>query len=125
MQGETSDANKVDELSRLVRQLVHALKKHQPDSDLAKRALDYLCQHGLQGSPLRTESHERDADEDAYVIDKLGHLLAEIAVIVNGPEPPLTRWSYHDLPDKVRALKGGIEPPEGWTPPSYKPRLTG
>ena len=45
-----------------------------------------------------------DADEDAYVIDKLGRLLAEIAVIVNGPEPPLTRWSYHDLPEKVRAL---------------------
>jgi len=43
--------------------------------------------------------------EDHYVIDKLSHLLAEIAVIVNGPEPPLTRWSYHDLPDKVRALK--------------------
>ena len=46
-----------------------------------------------------------DADEDAYVIERMGKLLAEIAVIVNGPEPALTRWSYHDLPDKVRALK--------------------
>lgn len=46
-----------------------------------------------------------DADEDAYVIEHMGKLLAEIAVIVNGPEPALTRWSYHDLPDKVRALK--------------------
>lgn len=44
-------------------------------------------------------------EESAYVIDKLAKLLAEIAVIVNGPEPPLTRWSYHDLPAKVRALK--------------------
>jgi len=44
-------------------------------------------------------------DEDTYVIGKLSRLLAEIAVIVNGPEPPLTRWSYHDLPEKVRALK--------------------
>ena len=46
-----------------------------------------------------------DADEDAYVIERMGKLLAEIAVIVNGPEPDMTRWSYHDLPEKVRALK--------------------
>lgn len=46
-----------------------------------------------------------DADEDAYVIEHMGKLLAEIAVIVNGPEPDMTRWSYHDLPEKVRALK--------------------
>lgn len=45
-----------------------------------------------------------DADEDAYVIDRLAGLLAEIAVIVNGPEPAGTRWSYHDLPEKVAAL---------------------
>ena len=44
-------------------------------------------------------------DEDTYIIGKLGRLLAEIAVIVNGPEPPLTKWSYHDLPQKVQALK--------------------
>jgi len=46
-----------------------------------------------------------NCEESAYVIDKLAKLLAEIAVIVNGPEPPLTSWSYHDLPEKVRALK--------------------
>ncbi len=50
-----------------------------------------------------------NCEESAYVIDKMAKLmaklLAEIAVIVNGPEPPLTSWSYHDLPEKVRALK--------------------
>lgn len=46
-----------------------------------------------------------DAEEDYYVIQRLSNLLAQIAVAVNGPEPPLTRWSYHDLPEKVRALK--------------------
>lgn len=34
----------------------------------------------------------------------LAHLLAEISIIVNGPEPAGTKWSYHDLPKKVRAL---------------------
>lgn len=50
-----------------------------------------------------------DYEEETYVIGKLSKLLAEIAVIVNGPEPPLTRWSYHDLPEKVRTLKGNAE----------------
>lgn len=45
-----------------------------------------------------------NCEESAYVIDKLAKLLAEISVVVNGPEPPLTSWSYHDLPEKVRAL---------------------
>lgn len=45
-----------------------------------------------------------DAEEDAYVIEQTTKLLAEIAMIVNGPEPAGTRWSYHDLPAKVRAL---------------------
>lgn len=44
-------------------------------------------------------------DEDAYVIEQMGRLLAEIAVIVNGPEPADTRWSYHDLPEKVALLR--------------------
>ena len=48
---------------------------------------------------------EADREEDAYVIQRTCELLARIAIIVNGPEPPLTRWSYHDLPEKVQALK--------------------
>jgi hypothetical protein len=56
-------------------------------------------------------------EEGAYVIDALAKLLADIAVIVNGPEPPLTSWSYHDLPEKVRALRQAQQPaaavPEG------------
>lgn len=59
----------------------------------------------------------KECDEQHYVIDKLAKLLAEIAVIVNGPEPPLTRWSYHDLPEKVRALKQA--PPAAAVPPGY------
>ena len=55
------------------------------------------------------EGVSEDAEEDAYVIRRTCELLAHIAVIVNGPEPPLTRWSYHDLPEKVAALKGGAQ----------------
>ena len=56
-----------------------------------------------------------DAEEDAYVIERMGKLLAEIAIIVNGTEPHDTLWSYHDLPEKVRALKQA--PPAAVVPP--------
>lgn len=49
-------------------------------------------------------------EEDAYVIERMGKLLAEIAIIVNGAEPHDTLWSYHDLPQKVRALKEAQQP---------------
>lgn len=65
-------------------------------------------------------------EEQAYVIDKLAKLLAEIAIILNGPEPPLTRWSYHDLPEKVRALKAHSAPvavPEGYALVPVEPTL--
>ena len=50
-----------------------------------------------------------DSEEDAYVIERMGKMLAEISVIVNGPEPAGTKWSYHDLPAKVAAMKGGAQ----------------
>ena len=43
----------VDDLSALVRRLVHSLSKAAPEHDLPAKALDYLKRKGLQGSPLR------------------------------------------------------------------------
>ncbi len=65
---------------------------------------------------LAQSAQQADADEDAYVIDRLAHLLAEISVIVNGPEPAGTKWSYHDLPAKVAALAAqqAVAVPEGF-----------
>ena len=45
-----------DDLAMLVRQLTHALKRHDPDHSLSVRALDYLRRQGLQGNPLRGDS---------------------------------------------------------------------
>ena len=46
-------APKVDDMAMMIRRLVRALQKANPESDLAKRAMDYLKRHGLEGSPLR------------------------------------------------------------------------
>lgn len=42
-------------------------------------------------------------DEDYHVIMTMGRLLAEIAVILKGPEPAGSAWSYHDLPELVKS----------------------
>lgn len=49
------------------------------------------------------------ADEGAFVIQRMGELLARIAVAVRGQEPALRRWSYHDLPERVEKLVLEVE----------------
>lgn len=39
------------------------------------------------------------AAEDEWLADRLGKLLAGVAVALKGPEPARKRWSYHDLPE--------------------------
>lgn len=46
---------------------------------------------------------------DAYegypeLVDRQAALLRGVADALNGPPPPLTSWSYHDLPEKAQAL---------------------
>ena len=36
---------------------------------------------------------------------KLSDILSRAAIALRGPEPPLTRWSFHDVPDLINALK--------------------
>lgn len=65
---------------------------------------------GIDGGSPRTKACPRcaaqlDSDEDAYVIERMSKLLAEIAVIVRGPELPRHRHGYADLPARVAALK--------------------
>jgi hypothetical protein len=50
-----------------------------------------------------------DQSEDAYLIDRLSKLLAGVAIALKGPEPVLTRWSYHDLPEIAATLMLELE----------------
>jgi hypothetical protein len=76
------------------------IKSEKPAANAAVDAIRDLAAAAKAPPPQPAQ-----AEEDAYVIERMGKLLAEIAIIVNGPEPPLTRWSYHDLPAKVRQIK--------------------
>lgn len=54
---------------------------------------------------LRRERDELKSDlaESDAVRDQLADLLHRTAIAVRGPEPELTRWSWHDVPDRVAA----------------------
>ncbi len=40
--------------------------------------------------------------------DKLAGILSRTAVALRGPEPPLTSWSWHDLPERAEAAIAAI-----------------
>ena len=46
-----------------------------------------------------------DAEESEALRERLSALLRNTAIALRGPEPELTRWSWHDLPELATALK--------------------
>lgn len=59
-------AGQVNELSMLMRRLVHALNHVSPGNVIAKKAADYLKRNDLQGTPMRAEDVLRNSsDADA------------------------------------------------------------
>lgn len=50
-----------------------------------------------------------EKDELQALCDKLAGLLSRTAVALRGPEPPLTRWSWHDLPERAQAAIAAID----------------
>ena len=56
----------------------------------------------IESISAQNEALKREADEDNDLIDLLSKLLAETSIALKGPELPLQRHSYHDVP-KVAA----------------------
>jgi len=52
---------------------------------------------------------QRDLDENEALRERLAELLTGVAVALRGPQPPLTRWSWHDLPDRAAAAVAAID----------------
>ena len=45
--------HQISDLSMLVKRFAHAIRRVDPDNEMAKQAADYLKRHNLQGSILR------------------------------------------------------------------------
>lgn len=63
---------------------------------------------GTSPSKVPDIPHE-DVEELLQLCDRLADLLSRTAVALRGPEPPLTRWSWHDLPDRAAAAIATID----------------
>ena len=49
------------------------------------------------------------ADENAHpLIMRQGEILTGVALALNGPTPPLTSWSHHDLAEKATAMTAAL-----------------
>jgi hypothetical protein len=72
----------------------------------ASCTIDYCQYFDLR---CRLRELQADRDESDQVRERLSTLLDASAVAVNGPEPPLTKWSFHDIPEKVAALKQVVD----------------
>lgn len=60
---------------------------------------------GRMPAAAATLGHEEQHRADAVLIDRLGRLLADTAIVLKGKEAPLQRHSYHDLPELAAELK--------------------
>jgi hypothetical protein len=50
-----------------------------------------------------------DRQECEALRGRMADLLSRTAVAIRGPEPPLTRWSWHDLPERAAAAIAAID----------------
>jgi hypothetical protein len=55
------------------------------------------------------EEARRDLDENEALRERMAGLLNRTAVALRGPEPPLTRWSWHDVPERAAAAVAAID----------------
>lgn len=85
-----------DEMHPLVRRLRY--RAFNGISPMHQYARDDMIEAAREIERLSAEVAELDA-----LRDKLAGILSRTAIALRGPEPPLTRWSWHDLPDRAAA----------------------
>lgn len=56
-------------------------------------------------SALAAPASAQEAEEDAFVIERLSSLLAGVAIALKGEEKPRRRHSYHDLVELAQTMK--------------------
>ena len=64
------------------------------------------CLQLLHAEIERLKAELKECDD---LRDRLGDLLSRTAVALRGPEPELTRWSWHDLPERAAAAIAAID----------------
>ena len=62
-----------------------------------------LCAEALEAQADELNRLLEEVAEMAELCNRQADLLSRTAIALRGPEPPLTRWSWHDLPERAAA----------------------
>lgn len=73
---------------------VRAMKEHAQELQIA-----------LDASQGQVRQVEAETEELRDLADRQAGLLSRTAIAIRGPEPDLTRWSHHDLPELAAAMR--------------------
>ncbi|MFV3292359.1 MULTISPECIES: hypothetical protein [Pseudomonas] len=60
--------------------------------------------HTDQASAREVERLREECEELNELVKRQAALLSEVAIVLRGPEPPLTRYSHSDIPSRVKAV---------------------
>ena len=63
----------------------------------------------LARAAAEIEDLRRDLAENEALRERMAELLTGVAVALRGPQPPLTRWGWHDLPGRAAAAVAAID----------------
>jgi hypothetical protein len=70
---------------------------------------DNVRAYALDAVQRALAAQQQELQECEELREKLSDLLRRTAVALRGPEPPLTRWSWHDLPERAAAAIAAID----------------
>jgi hypothetical protein len=70
---------------------------------------DQMRDYALDAVQRALAAQQQELQECEELREKLSDLLRRTAVALRGPEPPLTRWSWHDLPERAAAAIAAID----------------
>ena len=68
-----------------------------------------LCAEALEAQADELNRLLEEVAEMAELCNRQADLLSRTAIALRGPEPPLTRWSWHDLPERAAAAIAAID----------------
>lgn len=72
-------------------------------ADEMQRLVDFVrtLSEALNIAKNVIESQEAEIQFTTKILDRLSDILQKTAIALRGPEPPLTRHTFHDIPDRV------------------------
>lgn len=83
------------------------------DAELARTVAVDMLHHNAAAELRRlhaeNEALRADLAENEALRERMADILSRTAVALRGPEPPLTRWSWHDLPERAAAAIAAID----------------